>query len=388
MGIGASSKKLEEFATWRRRRAAKRHHLVGNARRDNSRAIDRAEKAAAAAAASEARSSSANAGPSVRGHSNIPSPHIPSPLLARLTTRSIAQRSGSKTALARLWRVAHETVTSLLAAVRQVLPRIEVVHYLDKFGAPPDPTKPREVFRYDFNINASLWEAKQMKLATECARAIESLPFGPSPAKGVRGELPPFPLGPAPRALPFGVCPFHKGKGPGRQLCAFPPPSARLPPPFPLGPAPSRTRRFGSGSKRRFGSGPKGTACRCVARGPAPPYTAPTPSRTRRFGSGSKRRFGSGPKGTACRCVARGPAPPYTALPHAFPPPSPSALPLPARGVSVAARSGVSVAARKGLHAVALPAALPRPTQPPPLPLQRGVLGQLPLRSSPLALAG
>ena len=233
LGIGASSKKLEEFATWRRRRAAKRNHLVGNARRDNSRAIDRAEKAAAAAAASEARSSSANAGPSVRGHSNIPSPHIPSPLLARLTTRSIAQRSGSKTALARLWRVAHETVTSLLAAVRQVLPRIEVVHYLDKFGAPPDPTKPREVFRYDFNINASLWEAKQMKLATECARAIESLPFGPSPAKGVRGELL--------RTFPPRPCP------------------------------PSRTRRFGSGSKRRFGSGPKGTACRCVARGPAPP---------------------------------------------------------------------------------------------------------------------
>ena len=112
------------------------HHLVGNARRDNSRAIDRAEKAAAAAAASEARSSSANAGPSVRGHSNIPSPHIPSPLLARLTTRSIAQRSGSKTALARLWRVARESVSSLLAAVRQVLPWIEVAHYLDKFGAP------------------------------------------------------------------------------------------------------------------------------------------------------------------------------------------------------------------------------------------------------------
>ena len=238
MGIGASSKKLEEFAAWRRRRAAKRHNLVGHARRDNSRAIDRAEKAAAAAAASEARSSSANAGPSVRGHSNIPSPHIPSPLLARLTTRSIAQRSGSKTALARLWRVAHETVTSLLAAVRQVLPRIEVVHYLDKFGAPPDPTKPREVFRYDFNINASLWEAKQMKLATECARAIESLPFGPSPAKGVRGELPPFPLGPAPRALPFGVCPFHKGKGPGQATVRLPPPFRTPSPPLPPRPCP------------------------------------------------------------------------------------------------------------------------------------------------------
>ena len=89
LGIGASSKKLEEFEDWRRHRAAKRKNLVGHARRDNTRAIDRAEKAAAAAAASEAGSSSANAGPSVRGHSNIPSP-----LLARLTTRSIAQRSG------------------------------------------------------------------------------------------------------------------------------------------------------------------------------------------------------------------------------------------------------------------------------------------------------
>ena len=135
LGIGASSKKLEEFEVWRRHRAAKRKNLVGHARRDNSRAIDRAEKAAAAAAASEAGSSSANAGPSVRGHSNIPSP-----LLARLTTRSIAQRSGSKTALARLWRVARETVSSLLAAVRQVLPWIEVAHYLDKFGAPPRST--------------------------------------------------------------------------------------------------------------------------------------------------------------------------------------------------------------------------------------------------------
>ena len=72
LGIGASSKKLEEFEVWRRRRAAKRKNLLCHARRDNSRAIDRAEKAAAAAAASEARSSSANAGPSVRGHSTHP----------------------------------------------------------------------------------------------------------------------------------------------------------------------------------------------------------------------------------------------------------------------------------------------------------------------------
>ena len=44
LGIGASSKKLEEFEVWRRHRAAKRKNLVGNARRDNTRAIDRAEK--------------------------------------------------------------------------------------------------------------------------------------------------------------------------------------------------------------------------------------------------------------------------------------------------------------------------------------------------------
>ena len=62
-------------------------------------------------------------------------------------------------------------------------------HILAKFGAPPNPTKPREVFRTEFNRKASLWEAKQVKLATECALAVESLPFGP--VKGVRGNLPP-----------------------------------------------------------------------------------------------------------------------------------------------------------------------------------------------------
>ena len=52
-----------------------------------------------------------------------------------------------------------------MAAVMQVLPSSSPAHILAKFGAPPDPTKPREVFRSEFNRKASLWEAKQMKLA-------------------------------------------------------------------------------------------------------------------------------------------------------------------------------------------------------------------------------
>ena len=68
-----------------------------------------------------------------------------------------------------------------MAAVMQVLPSSSPAHILAKFGAPPDPTKPREAppdptkprecFRYDFNAKASLWEAKQVKLATEYALA-------------------------------------------------------------------------------------------------------------------------------------------------------------------------------------------------------------------------
>ena len=83
-----------------------------------------------------------------------------------------------------------------MAAVMQVLPSSSPAHILAKFGAPPNPTKPREVFRSEFNRKASLWEAKQVKLATECALAVESLPFGP--VKGVRGNLrsPPGRAGP------------------------------------------------------------------------------------------------------------------------------------------------------------------------------------------------
>ena len=58
-----------------------------------------------------------------------------------------------------------------MAAVMQVLPSSSPAHILAKFGAPPNPTKPGEVFRSEFNRKASLWEAKQVKLATECALA-------------------------------------------------------------------------------------------------------------------------------------------------------------------------------------------------------------------------
>ena len=58
-----------------------------------------------------------------------------------------------------------------MAAVMKVLPSMKSSLILAKFGAPPDPTKPREVFRSEFNRKASLWEAKQVKLATECALA-------------------------------------------------------------------------------------------------------------------------------------------------------------------------------------------------------------------------
>ena len=181
-GIGASFKPLMAYEYWSRCRPSKRKSIVGNARRDNELAIDRAKKAAAAAAAvSEAGNS--QAGPSVRGRSNTRSP------LAILTTRWIAQRAGSLAGIARWWGVARATASSLMAAVMQVLPSSSPAHILAKFCAPPNPTKPREVFRSEFNRKASLWEAKQVKLATECALAVESLPFGP--VKGVRVNLPP-----------------------------------------------------------------------------------------------------------------------------------------------------------------------------------------------------
>ena len=137
-GIGASFKPLMAYEDWRRCRPSKRRSIVKNARRDNKLAIDRANKAAAeAAAASEAGSS--QAGPSVRDRSNTRSP------LAMLTTRCLAQRAGTLAGLARWWGVARATASSLMAAVMQVLPSSSPAHILAKFGAPPDPTKPREV---------------------------------------------------------------------------------------------------------------------------------------------------------------------------------------------------------------------------------------------------
>ena len=138
LGIGASFKPLIAYENWSRYRQSKRRSIVGNARRDNELAIDRANKAAAeATAASEAGSS--QAGPSVRDRSNSRSP------LAMLTTRCLAQRAGTLAGLARWWGVARATASSLMAAVMQVLPSSSPAHILAKFGAPPDPTKPREV---------------------------------------------------------------------------------------------------------------------------------------------------------------------------------------------------------------------------------------------------
>ena len=146
--IGASFKPLMAYENWVRYRPSKRRSIVGNARRDNKLAIDRANKAAAeAAAASEAGSSQAR--PSVRDRSNTRSP------FAMLTTRCLAQRAGTLAGLARWWGVARATASSLMAAVMQVLPSISPAHILAKFGAPPDPTKPSEVFRSEFNRKAS-----------------------------------------------------------------------------------------------------------------------------------------------------------------------------------------------------------------------------------------
>ena len=133
LGIGASFKPLIPYENWGWYRPSKRRNIVGNARRDNQLAIDRAKKAAAAAAA-VFEAGNSQAGPSVRGRSNTRSP------LAILTTRWIAQRAGSLAGIARWWGVARATASSLMAAVMQVLPSSSPAHILAKFGAPPDPT--------------------------------------------------------------------------------------------------------------------------------------------------------------------------------------------------------------------------------------------------------
>ena len=57
-----------------------------------------------------------------------------------------------------------------MAAVMKVLPSMTSSLILAKFGAPPDPTKPLEIFRSDFSQKASVWEATQVKLATDGVR--------------------------------------------------------------------------------------------------------------------------------------------------------------------------------------------------------------------------
>ena len=55
-------------------------------------------------------------------------------------------------------------------AVMKVLPSMTSSHILAKFGAPPDPTKPLEIFRSDFSQKASLWEWKRWRGSTPMAR--------------------------------------------------------------------------------------------------------------------------------------------------------------------------------------------------------------------------
>ena len=136
MGIGASFKPLIAYENWSRYRQSKRRSIVGNARRDNELAIDRANKAAAeATAASEAGSS--QAGPSVRDRSN-PRPSM----LAALTTRCLAQRTASVTALARTLRCAPKTLTELVDKAAEDN-QSQTLSRIDAKLAPPDPNKPR-----------------------------------------------------------------------------------------------------------------------------------------------------------------------------------------------------------------------------------------------------
>ena len=147
LNIEADFKGLPLFDKWSRYTERRQDHVITDNRKHNKNRIARAKAAAEAAAASEAGSS--QAGPSVRDRSNTRSP------LAMLTTRCLAQRAGTLAGLARWWGVARATASSLMAAVMQVLPSSSPAHILAKFGAPPDPTKPREVFRTEFNRKAS-----------------------------------------------------------------------------------------------------------------------------------------------------------------------------------------------------------------------------------------
>ena len=128
--------------------------------------IAEAKAAAEAAGASEAGSS--RTGPSVRDRSN-PRPSM----LAALTTRCLAQRTASVTALARTLGCAPKTLTELVDKAAEDN-QSQTLSRIDAKLAPPDPNKPREVFRSDFKKQAIMWELRQSKLARQCALAVDA----------------------------------------------------------------------------------------------------------------------------------------------------------------------------------------------------------------------
>ena len=70
-------------------------------------------------------------------------------MLAALTTRCLAQRTASVTALARTLGCAPKTLTELVDKAAEDN-RSQTLSRIDAKLEPPDPNKPREVFRYDF----------------------------------------------------------------------------------------------------------------------------------------------------------------------------------------------------------------------------------------------
>ena len=93
-------------------------------------------------------------------------------MLAALTTRCLAQRTASVTALARTLGCAPKTLTELVDKAAEDN-QSQTLSRIDAKLAPPDPNKPREVFRYDFKKAAIMWELRQSKLARQCALAVE-----------------------------------------------------------------------------------------------------------------------------------------------------------------------------------------------------------------------
>ena len=177
LNIEADFKGLPLFDKWSRYTERRQDHVITDNRKHNKNRIARAKAAAEAAAASEAGSS--QAGPSVRDRSNTRSP-----MLAALTPRRLAQRTASVTALARTLRCAPKTLTELVDGAAEDHPS-QTLSRIDAMLAPPDPNKPREVFRSDFKKQAIMWELRQNKLARQCALAVEP----PSPLPSPRARV-------------------------------------------------------------------------------------------------------------------------------------------------------------------------------------------------------